>query len=119
MKQLLIIGARGFGREFFYWAKECHGYGTAFGIKGFLDDKADALDRLPGYGPIISSVEGYEVQPGDVFTCALGDVRQKKRYVEMIRAKGFPEADPFNRLHRPDDGTGRRMCCLPQCRHHR
>jgi sugar O-acyltransferase (sialic acid O-acetyltransferase NeuD family) len=88
MKQLLIIGARGFGRETFFLAKQCLGYGTAFTIKGFLDDKADALAGLPGYAPIISSVENYVVQTNDVFTCALGSVKQKRHYVEMIKYKG-------------------------------
>jgi sugar O-acyltransferase (sialic acid O-acetyltransferase NeuD family) len=88
MKQLLIIGARGFGREIFFTAMQCLGYGTTFTIKGFLDDKADALAGLPGYAPIISSVENYVVQKNDVFTCALGSVKQKRHYVEMIKSKG-------------------------------
>jgi len=88
MKQLLIIGARGFGRENFFIAQQCKGYGSDFTIKGFLDDKADALAALPGYAPIISSVEDYNIQKNDVFTCALGNVQQKQHYIELIKAKG-------------------------------
>lgn len=88
MKQLLIIGARGFGREIFFLATQCIGYGTSFTIKGFLDDKTDALTSLSGYPPIISSVELYGIQENDVFACALGNVKQKKHYVEIIRSKG-------------------------------
>ena len=35
MKNLLIIGARGFGREIYNLALESIGYGTEFTIKGF------------------------------------------------------------------------------------
>ena len=88
MKKLLIIGARGWGREVYNMLPECIGYGTEFQIKGFLDDKRDALDGMLGYPKIIDSVEHYEIQPDDVFICALGDVRSKKKYVNIILEKG-------------------------------
>lgn len=88
MKHLLIIGARGFGREVFCLAQQSVGYGTEYDIKGFLDDKTTALDGYEGYPPIVSSVENYTLQPDDVFACALGDVSYKKKYAEMILAKG-------------------------------
>ncbi len=88
MKHLLIIGARGFGREIYNSACESIGYGIDFDIKGFLDDKADALDGKDGYPPIISSVEDYQVQKDDVFACALGEVQYKEKYCKMILEKG-------------------------------
>ena len=56
MKNLLIIGSRGFGREIYNLALESICYGTEFTIKGFLDDKKEALDGYDGYPSIISSV---------------------------------------------------------------
>lgn len=88
MKQLVIIGARGFGREIFNSACESIGYGTEFTIKGFLDDKDDALEGKPGYPPILSSVEDYQIQIDDVFICALGDVKYKVKYCQIILDKG-------------------------------
>ena len=88
MKQLVIIGARGWGREIFNMLPHCIGYGTEFVVKGFLDDKADVLDGMPGYPPIIDSVENYEVQPDDVFTCAMGDAHWKKYYAGIVLKKG-------------------------------
>lgn len=88
MKQLVIIGARGFGREIYNSACESIGYGTEFVIKGFLDDKKDLLDDKEGYPPIISSVEDYQIQNDDVFVCALGDVHYKEHYTNIILAKG-------------------------------
>lgn len=88
MKNLIIIGARGYGREVYNLAMQCEGYNKEYVVKGFLDDKIDALDDFIGYPQIISSVENYEIQENDVFTCALGSIKWKKHYVELILSKG-------------------------------
>ncbi len=88
MKNLLIIGARGWGREVYGMLPNCLGYGTEFQVKGFLDDKVDALDNCEGYPPIIDSVEHYVPQDDDVFICALGEPKWKRHYAEIMLAKG-------------------------------
>ncbi len=88
MKNLLIIGARGWGRVVFGMLPNCLGYGTEFIIKGFLDNKFDALDNYEGYPPIIDSVENYQPLEEDVFVCALGEPKWKRYYAEIILAKG-------------------------------
>lgn len=88
MKHLIIIGARGFGREVYNTALESIGFGTDFTISGFLDDKFDALDGYYNYPPILSSVEDYIPQSDDVFICALGTPLYKKKYVKIILEKG-------------------------------
>ena len=88
MKNLLIIGARGFGREVFGISTQTKEYNNDWIIKGFLDDKVDALEGFNNYPSIISSVEDYEVQEDDLFICALGDVIYKKKYIKMILDKG-------------------------------
>lgn len=57
MKHLLIIGARGFGREIYNLAINSIGYQEEFDIKGYLDNKLDALCDYKNYPPIIDSVE--------------------------------------------------------------
>lgn len=88
MKSLIIIGARGFGREVYDLALDCIKAEADFVVKGFLDDKKDALDGLDNYPPILSSVEEYEIEDGDVFICGLGDPQWRKIYTEKILAKG-------------------------------
>ena len=88
MKHLIIIGARGFGREVYNIALKSRGYNIDYDIKGFLDDKTDALDGYNGYPPIIDSVESYKPCENDVFICALGDVNYKKKYADLILSKG-------------------------------
>ena len=88
MKNLIIIGARGFGREIYNLAKQTKEYNTEWTIKGFLDDKKDTLDKFKEYPQILSSVEDYEVQENDLFICALGAVEQNKKYISLILGKG-------------------------------
>ena len=88
MKNLIIIGARGFGREVYNIATQVKEYNTEWTIKGFLDDKSNALEGFTKYPPILSSVEDYQVQDEDLFICALGDVIYKKKYINLILVKG-------------------------------
>lgn len=90
MKHLLIVGARGWGREVYhsfmntklYLSGDCD-------VKGFLDSKSDALSGLRGeYPPIICSPEEYEIEPDDVFFIAMGDSKWRKHYAELIESKG-------------------------------
>ena len=83
MSKLVIIGARAMGRETCIYAADC-----GLVVKGFLDSKAEALDGYVGYPPILSSVEDYVLVEGDVFICALGEPEMKRKYVEIIEAKG-------------------------------
>jgi sugar O-acyltransferase (sialic acid O-acetyltransferase NeuD family) len=80
MKDLLIIGARGYGREVYNYALQCREYNTLWTIKGFLDDKSSALENYPGYPPIVGPVETYEIQSGDV--------NYKYKYAKIIKDKG-------------------------------
>lgn len=88
MKKLVIIGAGGFGREIFDYATDCIGYQTEFVIKGFIDNLQTELVHPENYPPILGSIDGYEMQPDDIFICALGDVKFKKKYCEYIMSKG-------------------------------
>ena len=83
MPKLVIVGARAMGRETCAYAHE-----AGFYVKGFLDEKANALDGFVGYPPILGSVEEYEVTEDDLFAVALGEPKYKHKYVEMVAAKG-------------------------------
>jgi sugar O-acyltransferase (sialic acid O-acetyltransferase NeuD family) len=88
MKNLVIIGAGGFGREMFAAAREAVGYGESFRIKGFLDGNPSALDGFPGYPPIIGTPETYDIAEDDVFVTALGNIATRRRCAGMIEGRG-------------------------------
>lgn len=90
MKNLIIIGARGWGREVYAAALGTKAYKNGeFTIKGFLDSKSDALEGLKGdYPPILGAPETYEIQEDDVFFVAMGEPKWRKYYAEMMEQKG-------------------------------
>lgn len=88
MKQLVIIGAGGFGREVYNMVPFCRGYGEQFVIKGFINDLTNALDGYDGYAPIIGTIQDYVPEPDDVFICAIGDIAGRKKCVQLLLNRG-------------------------------
>ena len=87
MKNLYIIGARGFGREV-YFSLMRWGVSEHYHIKGFLDDNSNVLDGKGEYPPIVSSVEGFHPTRDDVFVCGLGAVAARRKYIQIVMEKG-------------------------------
>lgn len=83
MKNLLIVGAGPMGRVAFAYAKE-----VGMSVKGFLDSRLCVLDGFKGYPPIISAVDEYQIEEGDVFVVAIGEPAEKRRYVDQIAGRG-------------------------------
>jgi sugar O-acyltransferase (sialic acid O-acetyltransferase NeuD family) len=96
-EQYVIVGARGCGRETFDSIRLIPGFGSTIHVKGFLDDKADALDGMGDYPPILSSVEDYRVERQDRFLIALGEPIYRKKYAQIVMEKG----GRFGRLINP------------------
>ena len=88
MKNLIIIGAGGMGRQVFHFARACTGFGKEYVIKGFLDDNPFALDGVEGFPKILGSVDDYSIQPDDIFFNSIGSVISKKRCINKILEKG-------------------------------
>ena len=109
MKDLLIIGAGGFGREVFGFAIDNPNNGREYRVKGFLDSRRNALggfvtmagrvEGLTGEGTsiqekyrrevgVVGDPKTYAPGPDDVFVCALGDPRDKIEYAQPILDKG-------------------------------
>jgi len=87
MKNLIILGAGGFGREVYDLANYCHSGNSDFRIKGFLSDDPVDIESL-GYPPVLSTVGGYEIRENDLFIPAIGNVHDRKKVVEIILRKG-------------------------------
>ena len=88
LKQLIIVGAGGFGREIASASKDCVGFGATFALKGFLDRNAAALAGFAGYPPLLGAPESYQPQPDDVFFVAMGNLALRRKNVELLAAKG-------------------------------
>lgn len=97
MKDLIIIGAGGFGRELFFLAKESYGYEKEFKILGFIDDNIYALNNYNGYPNILGKISDFEFTPNNVFICSIADISIKNDIIEKFTKSG---AEFFTLIHR-------------------
>jgi sugar O-acyltransferase (sialic acid O-acetyltransferase NeuD family) len=87
-RTLVIIGAGGCGREVFIWATQAIAAGNQLQIKGFLDDRACALEGMGYEKGILGSLSDYEIDEKDVFVCAIGDPAIKIKCHARIAQRG-------------------------------
>lgn len=85
MKQLVIIGAGGFGREVLAWARQA---AEPWSVRGFVDDNPRALDGFSKDVRVLGGIDEYTPAAGEFFVCALGRIEFKRRCVERVRARG-------------------------------
>ena len=88
MKELVIIGAGGFGRELFHLSKECLGYEDEFKVVGFIDDAEGPLKNYLGYPPVLGTIESYQVRENQVFICSIFGDRNRLAVINSLLLKG-------------------------------
>ena len=57
MKDLLIVGAGGLGRELLQWVKDVNSAEATWHIKGFLDDNPNRLDGIECDYEVVGSIK--------------------------------------------------------------
>lgn len=88
MKNLLIIGAGGCGREVLQWINDINKVTPTWNIKGFLDDDLDALQGKECSISVISRVDDYQIEADDEFVCSIGNSRIREMIVKKFESKG-------------------------------
>lgn len=105
MKNLIILGAGGMGRQLYHFACSCNEFGRDFLIKGFLDDNLNALDGYKNYPLIVGSIATYEIDQDDIFVNSIGNVQTKKKCIHAILERG----GEFLTLIHPDAGVSQNV----------
>lgn len=92
MKNLIIIGIGGFAREVYWFLQKSIGFGTDWQVKGFLDGDvklaAEEYMKLPKGVPVLGDVDSYEICENDIFTCAIGNPKVRRKLVEKMLERG-------------------------------
>lgn len=84
MKQIVIIGAGGFGREVQWLIERINEKELTWEIKGYIDDGIDAGTEINGY-PVLGGInELLEMQQGIAVVCAIGSSVTRKKIIERI-----------------------------------
>lgn len=88
MKELIIVGAGGMGREILQWVKDINAKEKMWEIKGFIDDNTEALAAYHCEYQVIGAINEWEPQENEVFACAIGHPKTKQAIVEMLKSRG-------------------------------
>lgn len=88
MKQLVILGAGGLGRQVLAQLLVDHSHGIDWVIAGFLDERGSEVVPNVLYYPWLGYPESFEPQSGHIFVVAVGDPESRERQVLPLLEKG-------------------------------
>lgn len=88
MKDIIIIGAAGFGREVLQWIKDVNKVSPTWNIKGFLDDNIHALDGYECDYSIIGTIKDWIPSVNEEFALAISFPKIKERIIANFKLKG-------------------------------
>ncbi len=88
MKQLIIVGASGLGREIADWIEDINEVSPTWKVLGFLDDNLDAICGYPSDYKVIGKISEWEPSADQWFVCGLAFPDVKRHCVELLKSKG-------------------------------
>lgn len=88
LKDLIIVGAGGFGRELLQWVKDINKIENRWNILGFIDDTEDPLkDKACDY-KVIGTIVDWEPKENQEFALAIADPNGKVIVANQLKEKG-------------------------------
>lgn len=91
MRDIVIVGAGGFGREVYHWAHALLG-SPNYRFKGFIDDHPDSEkisgNQLKILGAIHPGKNQYDIQSTDRFIYAIGNIDNKRVIIDGLQRRG-------------------------------
>lgn len=88
MKDIIILGAQGFGREVLQWIKDINKVTPTWNIKGFLDDDLTALDGYECDYKILGTIQDWVPSENEEFVLAIASPQTKEKLATMLKSKG-------------------------------
>jgi sugar O-acyltransferase (sialic acid O-acetyltransferase NeuD family) len=88
MKDLIIAGAGGFGREALALAKTLNSIEPQWNIRGFINDVPDALDGVKCSHGIIGTIKDWQPSDNEVFVMGVSSPAGKEKIAGILKAKG-------------------------------
>lgn len=88
MKDIIIVGASGLGREIADWIEDINEVIPTWNVLGFLDDNIDALEGYPSDYKVLGKISDWEPQKNQWFVCGLAFPEVKRKCVGLLKSKG-------------------------------
>lgn len=85
MKDLIIIGSGGLGRETVWTAERINSVSPEWNILGFIDDNIQVQGQLIDGYKVIGTTAAVSKYPDAYYVCAVGSAKIRKRIVEKLK----------------------------------
>lgn len=85
--KLYIIGAGGFGREVYGWAKDCPEWGLDWEFAGFLDDGVECGTPIAGDARVVGTILDYQPNGNELLLNGLGNPKHKRNVLPMLASR--------------------------------
>lgn len=90
MKDIIIVGAGGFGRELLEVIKHINSVKPTWNIKGFINDDLTALDNYECGKEyrILGTIKDWQPSENEVFAMGISSPQGKKKVAELLKSRG-------------------------------
>lgn len=88
MKDLIIVGAGGFGRELLQWIKDINKESAKWNILGFIDDNLDALENIACDYSVIGTIQDWKPEANQEFALGIANPEIKEKVSIHLKRKG-------------------------------
>jgi len=88
MKDLIIVGAGGLGREVLQCVKDINRMKNKWNVRGFIDDNIDALAYIECDYEIIGTIKDWVPKEKEIFACAIAEPKLKEKITNTLMQKG-------------------------------
>lgn len=88
MKDIIIVGAAGFGREIEQWIGDINREKPTWNILGYIDDNLHALDGIPSDYKIIGTIKGWEPKGNEFYALGMAFPKVKVKVVNILKNRG-------------------------------
>ena len=88
MKDLIIVGASGFGRELLMAIKEINIRKKEWNVLGFIDDNLHALDGIDCECKILGRIEDWKPSSNELYGMGIAKTTAKKEVALKLKERG-------------------------------
>ncbi len=88
MRDLIIVGASGFGREVAQYVEDINQCSPTWNLLGYIDDNLEALDGIGHGHAVIDTIQGHTPKGCADYVCGLAMPAVKRSVVELLEGRG-------------------------------
>ncbi len=88
MKDIIIVGASGFGRELLSLIESINDIEPTWNVLGFIDDNPEALDGFDIEYTVLGSIRDWKPMGNELYALAIAAPKIKEKIVPQLKEKG-------------------------------